>query len=249
MSLFDKVRKAAKEVGKKAVEEAQKYAAEIQLQRKKAKLLSLLKKKELIDLAFNYDVPVSKGMTKQDIASSLSKIKKLTKRKIQNIVRKKKGIERISEATDVMEVEQEITRTEKIKTRVRRVSRIERKIERELGKFKPMVRGRFRERNLENQLYIWLQRPFDDVDYQVPCKKGKIDIAIDGRYGIELKMAASPAQLHGFLGQVFVYSKEFEKVYLLIYDTRGNIKPANIRELKGTLKEMGATNVKVLKKP
>lgn len=112
-----------------------------------------------------------------------------------------------------------------------------------------MTRGRFKEKNLENQLLIWLQRPFDDINYQVPCKRGKVNIVVGKKYAIELKLASSPSQLHNFLGQVFAYSKEFEKVFLVIYDTKGAIKQANIKEPKSDFADMGATNMKVIKKP
>lgn len=104
MSFFDKVKEVAKEVGKKAVKEAEKYVKEVKLREERAQLLDLLSKKDLIDLAFSYDVSISKRMTKEDIISRLSREKKLTKTRIRNLIRKKKGIKSISGLEEVIEV-------------------------------------------------------------------------------------------------------------------------------------------------
>ncbi|GAG78013.1 unnamed protein product, partial [marine sediment metagenome] len=42
----------------------------------------------------------------------------------------------------------------------------------------------------------------------------------------------------------FSYSKEFEKVYLIIYDVKGSIRPANIKELKANFQKIIADKLK-----
>ena len=237
MSLFDKVKKAAKQAGKKAAKEIEKYAAEVQLQREKAELLGLLKKKELIDLAFNYDVRVSKGMTKDDIASALSKRKRLTKRKIQNVIRKRKGIETVStEELEVERVEEEIVKTRRVKTKIRKVSTIEKKIERELNRYTPISKLKS-ERDLERELTGGLARAFgrENVRTQVRLRYGKVDVVIREDYAIELKMPSSVSELIRAEGPIRRYAKDFKKVYLYIYDKRKVLRPAERRELQKDL--------------
>jgi len=121
---------------------------------------------------------------------------------------------------------------------------------RELKSFKPLARGRFKEKHFENQLLIWLgARGFENVDYQVQCKTGRVDIVIEGKYAVELKLVSSPSALTSLIGQVFSYSKEFEKVYLIIYDVKGSIRPANIKELKANFQKMNALNIELIEKP
>jgi len=251
MSFWKKLSKVAKDVGKKAIEEGKKKAEELKLQSQKRELLRTLKKNDLLNLAMDFEVPVTQMMRKEEIISRLAKNKSLTIKAIMTFSKqvKRKSRRKRKFVAEEMEIEQEIVRTERIKTRVRKVSSIEKKLLKELKEFKPLVRGRFREKNLENQLLIWLQRPFEKVDYQVPSRRGKVDIVVDGKYAIELKLVSSPSQLHTFLGQIFAYSREYEKVFLVIYDSRGSIKPANIRELEEFFKEMNVTNVEIIKKP
>lgn len=220
----------------------------------KEELLYLMNTKQLRELAKKHKVPLEtksflfgteKITKKQDIISTLdsklspsrirqygqaiSLVAKPKVKKVPKSTKKKKRGKKSVKITEEVEMEQEIVRTEQIKTRIRKTRTVEKEISRELEAFSPMVRGRFREKNLENQLVQWLKRPFEDVDYQVPCRSGKVDVVVDGKYAIELKIASAPSQLKSFLGQVFEYSREFEKVFLLIYDSSGSIKPSNIR--------------------
>lgn len=140
-------------------------------------------------------------------------------------------------------------KTKVVKPKKQSKTAIERKILRELKSFKPLARGRFKEKHFENQLLIWLKRPFENVDYQVQCKQGRVDIVIEGKYAVELKLVSSPSALTSLIGQVFSYSKEFEKVYLIIYDVKGSIRPANIKELKANFQKMNALNIELIEKP
>lgn len=248
LSFLDKVKKVAAEVGKKALEEAKKKAAEAQLRREKAQLLDFLTKKELISLALDYEIPISKGMTKDKIIYALSKSKRLTKRAIKNYIRKKEGIEPIIKdakikETEEIEVEQEIIRTEKIKTKVRKVSTIERKIERELKKFRPI--GRIKsERELEIALAGSLSRAFgaENVQRQVRMRYGKVDMVIQHEYAIELKMPSSFSEIIRSEGPIRRYADNFKKVYFFIYDVRKVLSPTEKKELQRDL----PSNVEVI---
>lgn len=141
-------------------------------------------------------------------------------------------------------------KTKVVKPKKQSKTAIERKILRELKSFKPIKRGRFKEKDFEDQLLIWLgARGFENVNYQAQCKSGRVDILIEGKYAVELKLISSPSALTSLIGQVFSYSKEFEKVYLIIYDVKGSIRPANIKELESNFKHMNALNIELIEKP
>lgn len=141
-------------------------------------------------------------------------------------------------------------KTKIVKPKKQSKTALERKILRELKSFKPIKRGRFKEKDFEDQLLIWLgARGFKNVKYQAQCKSGRVDILIEGKYAVELKLVSSPSALTSLIGQVFSYSKEFEKVFLIIYDVKGSIRPANIKELELNFKHMNAPNIEVIEKP
>jgi len=87
---------------------------------------------------------------------------------------------------------------------------------------------------------------------QVDTRQGKIDIVIDNRYAIELKIADSKGKLRDLVGQVFSYKKIFNDVAVVLLDV-GRMSHSEIREkiddytgqgvktvvLKGILKTKG----------
>jgi len=243
MSFWNKVKK----LGEKTLKEAQKIAAEIQLQREKAQLLTLLKKKDLIDLALDYDIPIYKGMTKDDLISVLSKEKKLTKDVIKSFI-KRGGKVRVTKTTEEIEIEQieeEIIKTRKVK-KVRKISTIERKIERELKKYRPISRIKS-EKDLERELSGSLSRAFgyEKVQTQKRTPYGRVDMVINDEYAIELKLASSYSYISRSIGPILDYADDFKKVYLLIYDERKVLKPLDIKKIRNKL----PSNVELIIKP
>ncbi len=173
-----------------------------------------------------------------------SRIRKYAE-KINLIGKPKKIKNKKSQKVAPKEIETKVVKPKKLSK-----TSIERKILRELKSFKPVSRGKFKEKNFENQLLIWLKaRGFENVDYQVQCKQGRVDIVIEGKYAIELKLVSSPSALTSLIGQVFSYAKEYEKVFLIIYDVKGSMRPANIKELKTNFQNMNALNIEVIEKP
>jgi len=210
MSLFDKL----KDVAKQTLEE---YKAK----KAREKVLWDLTKSQLYELGADYDVPLTKTMSKEEMIEELSKCEKLTVKTIMKRAKRKKRTRTKTirgKVSEDVEVEQEIIRTEKITTRVRKrkISRTEIKIKKELVGFKPIIRKKTKERDIEAQLVQRLQVKFgeDKINYQERARSGRIDIVVDDDYAIELKLLTSPSQLTPLLGQALNYASEYKKLFI-----------------------------------
>jgi len=215
-----------------------------------------LTKTQLYDLAANYDVPLLKNMSKEEMIEDLSKCDKLTVKTIMNWGKKKpKKRTRTTRKiiSEDMEMEQEIIRTERITTRVkkRKVSRIETRIKKQLTSFSPIIRKKTKERNIEAQLVQRLQVTIGDemVNYQERARSGRVDIVVANDYAIELKLITSPSQLTSLIGQAFKYSKEYPKLFIWLYDVRKTLKRTDIKQFKKDLQDARIRNVEVIVKP
>jgi hypothetical protein len=138
--------------------------------------------------------------------------------------------------TEEMEIEQEITRTEKIKTRVRKISIIERRIEGILKGYIPT--GRIKsERELELQLAGKLSQALgqEKVETQCRSKYGRVDVVVDKEYAIELKMPSSYSELIRSEGPISHYAEDFKRVFLYVYDEKKILKPMEKEELQKKL--------------
>ena len=94
------------------------------------------------------------------------------------------------------------------------------------------------EEDLEKQLYQYLKaRLGRRVVRQYPVGDQKIDIAIDGRIGIELKIAESRSKLQRLVGQVLDYVEYFDEVIAVILDVGANV---DIDSYIKKLRQLGA---------
>jgi hypothetical protein len=91
-------------------------------------------------------------------------------------------------------------------------------------KFKPeTVRN---EEDLEKQLYQFLSGKLSErrIERQVYVEGSmRIDLVVDGKYGIEVKIADSAQKLHTLTGQVLFYKENFEEVIAVILETGANV--------------------------
>jgi hypothetical protein len=82
------------------------------------------------------------------------------------------------------------------------------------------------EEDLEKQLYQFLSGKFNNrrIERQVYVDGStRIDLVVDGRYGIELKIADSAQKLHTLTGQALFYKENFKEVIAVILDTGANV--------------------------
>ncbi|ASJ13380.1 hypothetical protein A3L14_11030 [Thermococcus thioreducens] len=115
------------------------------------------------------------------------------------------------------------------------------------------------EEDLEKQLYQYLRaRLGRRVVRQYPVGDQKIDIAIDGNVGIELKIAESRSKLQRLVGQVLDYVEYFDEVIAVILDVGANVDidkyikklrrlGAKVIVLEGDIKRKGPSKEIIIK--
>jgi hypothetical protein len=169
-----------------------------------------------------------KASTKDDIIEILLESPKITKKKIQAIM-KPLPVKRISKK----EVKPRIERAKPEAPEVKRVLR-------RIKQFKPLVRAK-KERELETMLLTHLRVHFPDIRRQLTYERARIDAQID-KIGIEIKYQPSASDFDRLYGQLDKYLKHLDHVITII----GYEKSAeDTRFFKKRLKERGWLNNKV----
>ena len=256
MSFFNKLKDVGNKVGSKFKEEAIKQRDKAKDRSEARNLLKKLKKKELHKYCREWDVEYDKKMTNEELIKEINYNSDLTLEKVENFYyglypSKRKALSITEQVEEDIEIEQEIIRTETIKTKVRKSTKTLTKLRSLLKNFSPITRKQgIKERDLEAQMVSSL-RPVlgkDKVNYQERARGGRVDIVVDGKYAIELKVFTSPKQLTDMVGQVMNYSDEYEQVFVWIYDQQGTTKRKDINDFKGKMKKAKIKNVEVMVK-
>lgn len=229
----------------------------------KEKALNNLNKTQLLKLAAEYGVSVSKTDDKETIIFQLERCKELTVKDIMKIAFKdkekiskpqieisKKAIKKVQ--TEDVEVEQEIVRTERIKTTIKskKVSEYEEIILYTLKKFTPLPKKNMSERDIQDQLISKLTMviPEDKMNWEQRGKSGRADIVVNDKIAIELKLINSPQQLVPLKAQLDEYNKEYKgKIFCYLYDEKRSIKPQIFKVFENDLKRYGIDAEIILK--
>ncbi|NJE79576.1 hypothetical protein [Thermococcus sp. GR4] len=76
------------------------------------------------------------------------------------------------------------------------------------------------EDDLKNQIASWLAHAFgpNNVQVEVPIERYRVDIVVEDRVAIEVKIASSVSKLQRLLGQMRVYKDYFDDVIAVILD-------------------------------
>jgi hypothetical protein len=99
------------------------------------------------------------------------------------------------------------------------------------------------EKELEKQLTQILKLLLPNkIDRQSNTAKGRIDIVIDGKYGLELKIANSSSILRALKGQVQDYKKVLDEVAIILLDVN-KLPTSEIREFVQDCKEFGVKTI------
>ncbi len=240
--------------------------AKVQIQEQKQradkqKALENLNKDQLLELAAEHGVPVSKSDSKEDMVLSLASCKELTVKDImKEAIKKSKTREVVSKSIkrkvkeEDLEIEQEIERTEKIKTTIKKKTReieYDSEVSKILDNFDIVAKKDMKEKDIEGQLVQALRAiiPKEKVDYQQRGKSGRADIVIGKDIAIELKLISGTSQLMALKGQLHSYSQEYDKLYVWMYDLNNVLKPQALNKFKTDLNEMGVKNIEVIKRP
>ena len=259
MSFFDKLKDAGKKAGAKIKEGAEKQVDKMKDRRNAMSMLKTLRKSDLKKFCDEYGVDFDKSMAKDELIdqinfSSLSVDTELVTDFFDSIKRKiPKQFTQIYE--EDVEIEQEITRTETIrtenvKTKVKKTTRTLTKLRSHLKQFKPIVARKkmLKERELEAQMVQSLSAVFgpSKVNYQERARSGRVDIVVANKYAIELKIITSPSQLMAMMGQLMKYSEEYDKIFLWMYDVRSQLKPKDVNDFKKMTKKASITNLEII---
>ena len=258
MGLFDKLKDMSKKAGTKIKEEASKELARIKDKKEAMKMLQILRKSELTKFCSEYGIEYDNAMNKSQFIEQIDVYggRQISTELVTDYfhsIRRKVPTKFIKEIIEDDELEQEIVRTEEIKTE--KVTTIETKtiktksitkLRSHLKDFDPIVIGSFKEKNLEAQMVQSLRRDFgkNKVSYQERARGGRIDIVVDGKYAIELKVISSPSQLTQLVGQVSNYSREYQKVFLYLFYRKSQMKNKDLNVLKQNIKHL--KNVEIL---
>jgi len=260
MSFLDKLKDVGKKAGAKLQEETKKQADKIKDRSNARKMLKTLRKSDLIKFCDEYGVNFEKSMTKNELLekidfSSVPLNTELVLEFFDSI--KRKIPKQFSQAiVEDVEIEREITRTEtirteKVKTKVKKTTRTITKLRSHLDQFRPIVSRKktLKERDLEAQMVQSLKALFgtNKVNYQERARGGRVDIVVDDKYAIELKVINSPSQLNGMVGQIMNYSEEYDMVFLWMYDIKSQLKTKDLNNFKAKMKKAQVENLKVIK--
>jgi len=99
------------------------------------------------------------------------------------------------------------------------------------------------ENDFEKQLTQFLKIKYPDrVKRQVDTPKGKIDILIDDRYVIELKIADSKIKLRDLVGQVTSYKKVYCDIAIALLDV-GKLSRSEIKEYVDDYEQIGVKTI------
>ncbi len=88
----------------------------------------------------------------------------------------------------------------------------------------------------------------DKVNYQERARSGRMDIVVDGKYAIELKVISTPSQLKRLMGQVISYSEEYEKLFVWLFDQRNQLKTSDVNDFKRLMKKSNVKNMELIVK-
>lgn len=99
------------------------------------------------------------------------------------------------------------------------------------------------ENELEKQLYQYLKSKIPNkIERQVRTAKGTIDLVIDNRFALELKIADNKNKLRDLIGQLWMYKEAFKDIGVVILDV-GKLSKGEIKEFSRNYEELGARPV------
>lgn len=100
------------------------------------------------------------------------------------------------------------------------------------------------EEDFEKQVYQWLNAKGFDIDRQVLIEgHRRIDLVVDKRIALELKVADRAKNVQDLIGQVTIYKKHYKNILVVILDV-GNV--ANMSEYIELIQNIDPENIGVV---
>ena len=114
-----------------------------------------------------------------------------------------------------------------------------------LKSFRPVVTRNYNESVFEGQLYQYLGQAFpkSNVAYQSNAKSGRVDIVVDKKWAIELKLASSKKQLETSFLQFLKYAEEFECLFVVVHDVNKKLQKSSVNDLLKECRKSGRSNI------
>lgn len=254
MGILEKIGGSFKKVGKALAEEIKTRQ---EISRTKRRILDMFEMKDLKNICKYYGIgepspyeedfltgeKYKKKITREDYIDWI--VDKLTLEQIKNFcdkhririddITKKEAVK--PETIEKREESREVAPTQ-IEFPTNKFDSILNSIEQE---FEPEdVRD---ENDFEKQLTQFLKIKFPNrVERQVDTPKGKVDIVIDNRYAIELKIADNKGKLRDLVGQVYSYKKIYNEVAVVLLDI-GRMSPSEIKEYVDDYDKLGVKTI------
>lgn len=87
--------------------------------------------------------------------------------------------------------------------------------------------------------FLKIRYPNKRIERQIDSPKGRIDVVIDGKYGLEIKIAESREKLRNLIGQVEDYLKIYKEVVAVVLDPH-KVDLKEIEEYGNHITDLGA---------
>lgn len=242
MGFWKKLSKSLKEGSEKLADEIKRKQ---EISRIKRQILERFEMSELKKICRDYGIGEPSPYTTDIISGKKSKITLTRNDYIKRIINKLTldQIKNFSEKNrikiyDILKEEKKLSKANLIdrKEPEKKVTTIEIKRQSELDSILDAIANEFEpedvrdENDFEKQLTQFLKYKYPErIQRQVPTRKGKIDIVIDNKYAIELKIADSKGKLRDLVGQALSYKKVYDDVAVILLDV-GKMMHSEIRE-------------------
>lgn len=263
MGVLDKLGKVAKGVGKGIIDTGKSIKKEIddnlEIKRKKRTILSRFTMKDLKKICYEYGIGQPSSYDEDIITGEREKIKLTRDDYIDYIIRRlnlnqitdfcykhrmplpdfiqkehyktpspTQQIKTKGEKPHIIDAEQEISTSNEFDTILNFISEF---------KPEPFVD----EKDLQNQLKVKLESGYPNrIMREVGTQLGgKIDFAIDGKYGIEVKPIWDKKTLQDLIGQIILYKRAFNEVGVVLCDI-GKLHHSVVKEFLKEYRNQGA---------
>jgi len=253
MSFWKKVGESIKKTAKTIGEEIKTRQ---EISQTKRRILNRFEMRDLKGICKDYGIG-EPSKYEEDFITGERRKRTVTREHYINRIMSRLSLEQIKNFADkhridiwdiVKEEKKPIRRSEEIKEqpKEKKVTKIEIKRQSEFDSILEDIENEFEpeecrnEEDFEKQLVQYLKYKLPNrVKRQVTTRKGTIDLVIDNKYAIELKIADNKSKLRDLKGQIHDYLKVFDKLAVIILDV-GKLRRSEIKEYVDDYQELGA---------
>jgi len=262
MGIFDKIGSTIKETGKNISQEIERRQ---EIVREKKRLLTTFEMADLKGICKAYGIGEPSNYEEDPFSGKRSKrtltrehytgfiLNRLTLEQIQNF-KNRHPIKRVAGSSKPRAKEKENTSKKDSPIQTKREANPAEKADNNSANddFDQLLKGIEKEfepedvrdeNDLEKQITQYLKIKYPGkVRRQVETVKGKIDLVIDNKYAIELKIADGKGKLRDLVGQIHSYKKVYTNVAIVLLDV-GRMQKSEINEYIEDYSNFGARTI------